>query len=320
MNDTNRLREPGTPGGRRGWQAGRSRRWVLALAVAVALTPSAAAAEGPLRIAATFTILADLVEQVGGDRVAVSSLTPVDAEVHEWELQPRNFRDLERADGVFYNGYDLEQWMRQVRATAGDQVPVVAVAERSGHDTLPIRIGDFEGDPDPHLWMDPRAVQGYVSAIRDALIELDPKGEGVYRDNAAAYQEELETLFTQIGEKLEAVPEAQRFLVTSEAAFPYFAEAFGFEHDGIWGTNAEQEGSPRQIMRVIDRVREWQPGAVFWESTISDRHVRSVADETGVEIAGPLYVDSLSGADGPAADYLQMMRHNAETIVGALAE
>ncbi len=308
------------PGARRGWPVARARRAVLALAAAAALLPWKVAAGEQVRVAATFTILADLVEQVGGDRVAVSSLTPVDAEVHEWELQPRNFRDLERADLVLYNGYGLEQWMRQVRATTGDDVPVVAVAERSGHDTLPIRIGDFQGDPDPHLWMDPRAVEGYVEAIRDALIEVDPDGEAAYRDNADAYQEALQALFAELTEKLEAVPEEHRLLVTSEAAFPYFAEAFGFEHDGIWGTNAEQEGSPRQIMRVIDRVRDWQPRALFWESTISDRHVRSVSDETGTEIAGPLYVDSLSAADGPAADYLQLMRHNAATIVRALTE
>ncbi|MCG5541037.1 MULTISPECIES: metal ABC transporter solute-binding protein, Zn/Mn family [unclassified Halorhodospira] len=320
MKDIDKPKGPVTPGGRRGWRVARARHGLLGLAAALVLIPWSAAAAEQLRVAATFTILADLVEQVGGERVTVSSLTPVDAEVHEWELQPSNFRDLERADLVFYNGYDLEQWMRQVRATAGDGVPVIAVAERSGHATLPIRTGDFEGDPDPHLWMDPRAVEGYVDAIRDALIELDPEGKNVYRDNAAAYRDELEALYEELKERLEAVPEGRRFLVTSEAAFPYFADAFGFEHDGIWGTNAEQEGSPRQIMRVIDRVCEWQPAAVFWESTISDRHVRSVADETGTEIAGPLYVDSLSGPGGPAASYLQLMRHNATTIVRALTE
>ncbi len=310
---------PATPGARRGrWARARGR--IAAAACVFGLLLSASAAAEQPRVVTTFTILTDLVEQVAGDRVEVRTLAPTGAEVHEWELKPDNFRALERADLVFYNGYGLEQWMRQVRATVPDGVQVVAVAEDSGHETIPIRIGDFEGDPDPHLWMDPRAVDGYVAAIANALKELDPDHADTYAERAERYRERLAGLHEDLAEELAAIPESRRLLVTSEAAFPYFADAYGFRHDGIWGTNAEEEGSPRQIMRIIDRVREWEVPAVFWESTISDRYVRSVAAETGARVVGPLYVDSLSDPDGPAATYEAMMRHNVAKIVQALGD
>ncbi|WP_338036000.1 metal ABC transporter solute-binding protein, Zn/Mn family [Halorhodospira abdelmalekii] len=286
----------------------------------VGMVPTALAEERErVPVAVSFTVLADVVREVGGERVDVVSMTPAGAEVHEWELRPRNFRDLERAALFFYNGYGLEQWLRQVRATLGEDVPMVAVAEASGYPTQPIRIGEFSGAPDPHLWMDPQAVAAYAEVVAAALGRVDPAGEAWYEERAAAYQERLAALHEELTEQLAAVPEARRLLITSEAALHYFAAAYGFRHDGIWGSNAEEEGSPRQLMRVIDVVNERQPGALFWESTISPRYVRSVAAETGVEVVGPLYVDSLSEPDGPAATYPAMMRYNVQRIVEALA-
>ncbi len=307
-------------GGRRGWPG----RLARALAATLACLPALAAAQAgagqgeEVRVAATFTVLADLAEAVAGERAEVQSVTPVGAEVHEWELKPRDFRILAEADVVLYNGYNLEQWMDQVRATVDDDVPVIPVAEESGYATRPIQSGDLAGDPDPHLWLDPRAAAAYVEVIREALSDQDPAGAEAYAANAADYREALTALHEEIAATLAALPEASRFLVTTEAAFPYFAAAYGLEHDGIWGTNTERGGSPRQIMRIVDRVRERDPGAVFWESTVPERYVRSVAEGTGLAVAGPLYVDSLSGPEGPAADYLSLMRHNAETIARAL--
>ncbi|MBK1652481.1 zinc ABC transporter substrate-binding protein [Halorhodospira halochloris] len=292
----------------------------LSLPLLIMLAPLTLGAEQRIKAVASFTILADLVTAVGGDRVEVVSLAPVGAEVHEWELRPRNFRDLERAEVFFYNGYGLEQWIRQVRATVGGDVDLIAVAEKSGYPTKPIRIGELEGEPDPHMWMDPRAVERYIEVIYQTLAELDPDGEELYRDRADEYQAELKELYADLEEKLATIEEERRILITSEAAFPYFAHAYDFRHDGIWGSNAEEEGSPRQMMRVVDLVNEWRPGAIFWESTISDRYVRSVASDTGVAVAGPLYVDSLGEPDGVAGHYLSMMRHNANVIVAALGD
>lgn len=246
-------------------------------------------------------------------------LTPVNAEVHEWELTPDNFAALEEADLVFYNGYQLEQWMRQVEATVSDNVPIIAVAEASDYPTQSIITGEMEGDVDPHLWMDPRAAAAYVNVIASSMGELLPHQAEAILERALSLEEQLHDLHIELQETLEAIPDEHRLLLSSEAAFLYFADAYNFDHDGIWGTNAETEGSPRQLMRIIDIIEERQPPALFWESTISDRHVTSIARDTGVQVAGPLYVDSLSESTGEAADYFAMLRHNAALLRHYLA-
>ncbi|WP_290652369.1 zinc ABC transporter substrate-binding protein [Aquisalimonas sp.] len=292
----------------------------LLLGLIMAVAP-AQAADGSdrLKVVATFSIIADLTERVAGDAIELSSLTPVGAEVHEWELNARNFAALEEADVVFYNGYNLEQWMGQVRATVRDGTPIIPVAEDSGWETLGIVTGDLEGRPDPHLWMDPRAAAAYGHVIAETLSELDPERAHSFRDGAKALERELDELYADIKDTLAAIPDAQRMLITSEAAFLYFADAFDFEHDGIWGTNSEEEGTPQQLARVMDVIRERQPKAIFWESTISDRHVRSISGDTGVPYHGPLYVDSLGNPGDDADTYTAMMRYNARLLAEKLA-
>lgn len=275
--------------------------------------------ESPISVAVTFSVLGDLVERVAGDDARVTVLTPVNAEVHEWELTPDNFAALENADLVFYNGYQLEQWMRQVEATVGDSVPVIAVAEASGYPTQSIVTGEMEGDVDPHLWMDPRAAAAYVQVIANAIEDLLPHQAEAIQQRAVSLKEQLHELHVELQEALEIIPEERRVLLSSEAAFLYFSDAYNFKHDGIWGTNAETEGSPRQLMRIIDMINERQPAALFWESTISDRYVSSVARDTGLPVAGPLYVDSLSEPSGEAGDYFAMLRHNVELLRRHLA-
>lgn len=293
-------------------------------AVAVVAIPgwmgSAQAQVDTLNVVATFSVLGDLVERVAGDDANISVLTPIGAEAHEWELTPGNFMTLQDADLVFYNGYQFEQWMNQVVSTVEDGVPLIAVAEASDYPTLSIVTGEYEGTPDPHLWMDPRASASFVQVIADALSDALPEAAERFSDRADALAEQLDALYSELQETLSVIPDDQRLLITSEAAFIYFADAFDFQHDGIWGNNAETEGAPRRLMRVVDLVRDKQPGAIFWESTISDRYVTSVADDTGVAIAGPLYVDSLSAEGGDAADYFSMMRHNAELLSDALGD
>ena len=272
-----------------------------------------------INIAVTFSVLGDLVKKVAGEDANVTVLTPINAEVHEWELTPDNFAALEEADIVFYNGYQLEQWMRQVESVVQEDVPMVAVAEASGYPTQSIVTGDMEGDVDPHMWMDPRAAIAYVQAITNALKDgLSHQGDAL-QQRATNLEAQLQALHVELQQSLEAIPDERRILLSSEAAFLYFSDAYRFEHDGIWGTNAETEGSPRQLMRVIDRIKERQPAALFWESTIPDRHVTSIARDTGLPVAGPLYVDSLSAPDGEAADYFAMQRHNVALLRRYLA-
>lgn len=295
-----------------------SRHALLWLALPLAAMVGTTKAAASPKVVATFSILGDFVAQVGGDDIRLVTLTPPGAEVHEWELTPNNFIALEDADLVFYNGYQLEQWMRQVHATVGNQAPLVPLAEASEYPTLPIVTGEYSGEPDPHLWMDPRAAAAYVQAIAETLADLYPDAADNFHSRAEKARETLAALHKELTEILADIPEEQRLLITSEAAFVYFADAYAFRHDGIWGTNAETEGSPQQVMRIIDLVNEMQPAALFWESTISDRHVSSIASDTGLAVAGPLYVDSLSEPDGEAANYVSMMRHNASLIRMAL--
>ena len=284
--------------------------WLCLASPVVALTP--------LHVVSTFSILTDLTERVAGEAVTVHTLTPIGAEVHDWSLTPANFMALERAELVLANGLQLEQWMGQVHAVVRAGTPVVAVAERADWPTLPIQIGERQGQADPHVWMDPRAAAAYGWVIAEALSALRPDQAAIFNAGARQMEQQLLELALDLAQRLEVLPPAQRLLLTSEAAFHYFAEAYGFVHDGIWGNNAETEGSPRQLMRMIDLVRQHQPAALFWESTLSDRHVRQVAADTGVAVAGPLYVDSLGPPGSGAEDYLAMMQHNVAVIIAAL--
>ncbi|MGP9498107.1 MULTISPECIES: metal ABC transporter substrate-binding protein [unclassified Halomonas] len=282
-------------------------------------TASAQTLSPPINVVATFTVLGDLVARVAGDDANVSVLSPVNAEVHEWELTPNNFAALEEADIVFYNGYQLEQWMHQVEATTQGDVPLVAVAEASEHPTQHIMIGDMQGDVDPHLWTDPRAAMAYVHVIANELEDLLPEQAEDIQARADNVVTELQDLHLELQQTLSDIPEERRVLLSSEAAFLYFSDTYGFEHDGIWGNNAETEGSPQQLMRIIDLINARQPAALFWESTTSDRYVSSLSRDTGIPTAGPLYVDSLSEPEGEAGDYFAMLRHNADMLRQYLA-
>ncbi len=273
-----------------------------------------------IRVVASFSIIENLTRGVAGERALVRGLAPVGAEVHEWELLPRNFVDLEGADIVFINGLGLEQWLGQLRATLPAGVPLVALAEEIERETIPIQQGELRGGPDPHVWMDPRVAAEFVEIIRDRLIELDPEGEEEYRSNTSIVLADLGALHDELTATFAQLPPERRLLITSEAAFLYFADTYGFEHDGIWGNNAEEEGTPRQVARIVDLIREKHPAALFWESTITDRYVRSIAEDTRLPVAGPLYVDSLGRAGSGAETYIGMMRQNARVVMEALTE
>ncbi|WP_203594566.1 metal ABC transporter solute-binding protein, Zn/Mn family [Wenzhouxiangella limi] len=294
-------------------------RRFLILLLASLLSPLGWAQDRPT-VVVTFSVLEDFVARVAGEHAEIVSLTPRGAEVHEYELRPGDFRALEQAELVFYNGLELEQWMGQVRAVVGADVAVVSVAAESGVETLPIVSGDYRGQADPHAWMDPRRAGEYVVAIAGELSRVIPDRASTFRANAKAYREELDDLYREMADALDVIPPERRVLISSEAAFVYFAEAFDFLHDGIWGNNAESEGAPRQLMRIIDLIDQRRPPALFWESTVSSRTVESVSADTGVPYDGPLYVDSLGEVGTPAGSYRGMMRENVRVLRDALLD
>jgi len=267
------------------------------------------------RIVTTFTIIQDMAQNVAGDAAIVESITKQGAEIHGYEPTPQDIVKTQRADLVLWNGLNLERWFERF-FTNLKNVPSAILSE--GIEPIGIGEGPYAGRPNPHAWMSPQNALIYVENIRKALVRIDPANAAIYDANAKAYSAKFAALERSVRAELAKVPAEQRWLVTSEGAFPYLARAFEMKELFLWAVNADQQGTPQQVRKVIDAVREHRIPVVFSESTVSDRPVRQVARETGARYGGVLYVDSLTAANGPAPTYLRLMEYNAKTIVNGL--
>lgn len=286
-------------------------RLILLLALGLATVVDAAAA-GKKRIITTFTVLQDMAQNVAGDAAIVESITKPGAEIHGYEPTPQDIVKAQRADLVLWNGLNLERWFEKFYGNLR-RVPRAVLTE--GIEPLGIEEGPYTGKPNPHAWMSPRNAVIYVENIRRALVQVDPANEAAYNANAAAYAAKFTALEETVRTELAQIPENQRWLVTSEGAFPYLARNFGLRELFLWAVNADQQGTPQQVQKVIDGVRRHGIPVVFSESTVSDKPARQVAKETGARYGGVLYVDSLTAANGPAPTYLKLMEYNAHTIL-----
>lgn len=288
---------------------------LLAALALVACSPAPEApADGRKRVLTTFTILADMARNVAGDAAVVESITKPGAEIHDYEPTPQDLVKVKDADLVLWNGLGLERWFERFFQQAQGAASAVL---SEGIQPMGIGEGPYEGKPNPHAWMSPANALIYVENIRRALSELDPANAAVYAANAAAYTERLRAVEAPVREALAAVPENRRWLVTSEGAFSYLARDFGLKELYLWPINADEEGTPQQVRRVVDTVRAQDIPAVFSESTVSDKAMRQVAKETGARYAGVLYVDSLTGPDGPVPTYLDLLQYNARALAQA---
>lgn len=267
------------------------------------------------RIVTTFTIIQDMAQNVAGDAAIVESITKPGAEIHGYEPTPQDIVKAQKADLVLWNGLNLERWFDKFFGNLR-RVPSVVLTE--GITPLGIEEGPYVGKPNPHAWMSPRNAVIYVENIRRALVQLDPVNAATYNANAAAYTAKFTALEETVRAELVKIPAPQRWLVTSEGAFPYLARNFDLRELFLWAVNADQQGTPQQVRKVIDGVRANRIPVVFSESTVSDKPARQVAKETGARYGGVLYVDSLTDASGPAPTYLRMMEYNARTIVKGL--
>jgi len=272
-----------------------------------------AAADRP-RVLTTFTILADMARNVAGEHADVESLTKPGAEIHGYEPTPRDIVKTQRATLVLWNGMNLERWFEPFFAKVKNVPQVVVTA---GIEPMGITEGPYTGKPNPHAWMSPTNALAYVENIRAALTRVDPANAAAYSANAATYSAKIKALEAPVREQLARIPEAQRWLVTSEGAFSYLCRDYGLRPLYLWPINADAQGTPQQVRNVIDQVRAHQVPVVFSESTVSDKPARQVAKETGARYGGVLYVDSLTDADGPAPTYLALLETNAKTIVTA---
>ena len=287
-----------------------------ALALSLAMLAAPATADD-FKVATTFTIIADMARNVAGDHAEVVSVTKPGAEIHNYQPTPRDVLGAQDADLVLWNGLNLELWFEQFFRNMGD-VPQAVVSE--GIAPLPIAAGSYEGRPNPHGWMGLEPALVYVDNIAAALSEADPENAAAYAANAEAYKAEIEAVIGPLRAAIRALPEEDRWLVTSEGAFSYLARDYGLRELYLWPINAEAQGTPQQVRAVIDAVRENGIPAVFSESTVSPDPAQQVARETGAAYGGVLYVDSLSDADGPVPTYLDLLRVTSETILDGLAE
>ncbi len=289
-----------------------------AVAAALALAGCSVAANGedddrPV-VLTTFTVLQDIAQEVAGEHLRVESITKVGAEIHGYEPTPGDLRRAAEADLILDNGLNLEAWFAQF--VEGLDVPHVVVSE--GVEVMSITEDAYEGLPNPHAWMSPLNVQVYAANMADAFAELDPANADAFAANAAAYADELQAVHDELVAELATLPEAERALVTCEGAFSYLARDAGLTERYIWAVNAEQQATPQQIAGAIEFVRDNDVPAVFCESTVSDKPMQQVVEATDAAFGGTLYVDSLSEADGPVPTYLELLRHDADTIVAAL--
>ncbi|WP_295416215.1 MULTISPECIES: metal ABC transporter substrate-binding protein [unclassified Devosia] len=290
---------------------------LLVMGLSIALPSLPAAAQDKFKAVTSFTVIADIAQNVAGDAAVVESITKAGAEIHNYQPTPGDIQRAQGADLVLYNGLNLELWFERFFANLRD-VPSAVVSD--GIDPMGIAEGPYQGKPNPHAWMSPSIAMIYVDNIRDAFVEHDPANAETYKANAEAYKAKISAMIEPIQAELAAVPEDKRWLVTSEGAFSYLARDFGLKELYLWPINADQQGTPQQVRKVIDAMRENQIGVIFSESTISPAPAEQVARETGAKYGGVLYVDSLTEADGPVPTYIDLLRVTSETIAKGLTE
>ncbi|WP_108815798.1 metal ABC transporter substrate-binding protein [Loktanella sp. Alg231-35] len=284
---------------------------------AVIISTAATAQDDRFKAVTTFTVIADMAQNVAGDAAIVESITKAGAEIHGYQPTPRDIIRAQGADLILWNGLNLELWFEQFFQNLSD-VPSATLSD--GITPMSISSGEYDGKPNPHAWMSLESALIYVDNIRDAFSTHDPQNAAIYAANAAAYKAEITATIAPLRDAILAVPEDQRWLVSCEGAFSYLARDFQMQELYLWPINADQQGTPQQVRRVIDTVRDNSIPAVFCESTVSQAPAEQVARETDADYAGVLYVDSLTTADGPVPTYLDLLRVTSETIAAGLTE
>jgi zinc/manganese transport system substrate-binding protein len=270
------------------------------------------AREKPVAVATT-TMIGDMVREVAGERVEVKVILKPGQDPHIYKPVPSDPKTIAESDIVFINGLRLEEWIEEMIAHAGGRRPVVVVSK--GIEPL---FSPQLNKPDPHCWFDVTLAMKYVENIRDALIEFDPAGETVYRENAEKYLRELEELDAWVFEQVAQIPPHHRKLVTSHDAFGYFGRRYGFQVVAVQGVSTEAAAQAQDVARLIDYIRREKIPAIFVETSVNPKLVEQIARETGAKIGGTLFSDSTDWPDQPGGTYIGMVRENIKTIVGAL--
>lgn len=270
--------------------------------------------DGRPLVLTTFTVIADMAENVGGGHLRIESITKPGDEIHGFEPSPQDIRHASEAALILDNGLGLERWFERFMQDSGAK----HVTLSDGVEPIDIRVGPYSGRPNPHAWMSPTSGARYVHNIAVAFAELDPAHAEEYRENAREYSERILRVGDGLRTTVAKLPKNHRTLVTCEGAFSYLTRDVGLDELYLWPVNADSEGTPQQIRTVVEQVRARNIPAVFCESTVPDAAMKQVASETGSAFGGVLHVDSLSPADGDAPDYLSLLSRDIDVIAKGL--
>lgn len=285
------------------------RFWLIFLVLVTAILP--ARAQDRLNVVASFSILGDLVRNVGGDRVSVTTLVGPDGDAHVYTPAPADAKKIADARLVFINGLGLEGWLPRLVQSSGNKATIVTA-------TQGIASRKLGSHADPHAWQSVPNAKTYVANIRDALSTADPADATIFRANADAYLAKLDALDREVREAVAQIPQGRRKVISTHNAFGYFAAAYGIEFIAPLGVSTESEASARDIAAIITQVRSGKIPAVFLENMSDPRLIRRISAETGAKVGGTLYSDSLTGEKGDAPTYIDMVRHNIRALTGAL--
>lgn len=289
------------------------------------------ASAADLKVVASFSIIADLAKNIGGDRIDLKTLVPVDGDAHTYEPRPADAAALAEANVVLVNGLELEGFMSRLIETSGTKAPVVQVSkgvkpikgeEDEHHDEKKADAGHVEhhhhGEFDPHAWQSVRNGEIYVKNIAKAFCEADKAGCDTYKANEKAYLEKLAALDKEVRAEIGSIPKSKRVIITSHDAFGYFEHEYGLKFLAPEGISTEAEASAADVAKLVDQVKEDKASAIFVENITNPRLVEQIAKETGLKVGGTLYSDALSAADGPASTYIDMFHHNVKTMKAAI--
>ncbi len=294
-----------------------NRRNLFAAAILIAgILP--AGAQEKIPVVATFSILADLVKNVGGDRIELASLVGADGDAHVYQPSPNDAKKLIEAKLIFTNGLGFEGWMNRLVKSSGSKAAVIVASKGVKPLKMAAQQGHGHGDLDPHAWQSVANVKLYVANIRDALIAADPVGKDSYENNAAIYLAQLDELERDIKVAILKIPAERRRIITSHDAFGYFKAAYGIDFVAPQGVSTEADVSAKDVARIIRQIKLQKIPAVFMENVSDERLLKQIASESGARIGGELFSDALSAANGPASTYILMMRHNVKQLAAAL--
>jgi zinc/manganese transport system substrate-binding protein len=286
--------------------------WLAAWAPAHAQAPG-----DKLPVVATFSIVADFVREVGGERVALTTLVGADGDAHVYSPAPGDSRKLAQAKLIVVNGLGLEGWMARLIKSSGAKGTVVEAAR--GVKARKSDDAHAHGGFDPHAWQDVGNAKVYVANVRDALTSADPAGREVYQANATAYLAALDALDREVRAAVAAIPPERRRVITTHDAFGYFKAAYGLDFVAPQGVSTDAEASAKDVARIIRQIKAEKIPAVFLENVSDPRLIERIAKETGARTGAKLYSDALSAPEGPAGTYIAMVRHNIRAFAAALS-